>query len=284
MRRLQILHRTHYRFAGAVRLGPHRLLVRPREGPELRIESSLLETTPPATLRWLRDAHDNSVAIASFEQPATELIIRSGVVVQHYGETPLDFLVADAAVNYPFRYDADTAALLRPYLLDLKTSAERESLWQWVGGFWRYGDQMQTFSLLERLCLGIKQTFRYQMREEPGVQTASETLQLGSGSCRDFAALFLEAVRSLHLAARFVSGYLHAQSAGGGATHAWVEVYLPGAGWKGFDPTLGEVVGSKHIPVAVARCPDAVSPVVGSFFGDPGASLEVEVRVSELQS
>src|SRR6202158_5355057 len=120
MRRLQIVHRTRYEFADTVRLGPHRLLLRPREGHEVHIESSRLETSPPATVHWLRDIHDNSVAIASFALPATQLIIDSEVVVQHFDEAPLDFVVAEEAVNYPFRYDADTAAWLRPLLAALQ--------------------------------------------------------------------------------------------------------------------------------------------------------------------
>jgi transglutaminase-like putative cysteine protease len=134
------------------------------------------------------------------------------------------------------------------------------------------------------LCIGINQSLTYKIREEPGVQSASETLQKGTGSCRDFANLFMEAARLLGLASRFVSGYLHApaSSQNYGATHAWAEVYLPGAGWKGFDPTIGEVVGSKHIAVAVARLPESVSPVTGAFFGPPNATLDVGVWVSEL--
>jgi transglutaminase-like putative cysteine protease len=282
MRRLQIVHRTRYEFPATVRLGPHRLLLRPREGAEVHIESSRLEISPPATVRWLRDIYDNSVAIASFALPATQLIIDSEVVVQHFDEAPLDFVVAEQAVNYPFRYDADTAAVLRPYLVDTQEPVEQEALRSWLGQRWRFGEQLQTYSLLQRLCLDIKQTLRYQAREYPGVQTAAETLARGTGSCRDFASLFMLAARSLGLAARFVSGYLDAPHTGSGATHAWAEVYLPGAGWKGFDPTLAEMVGSKHIAVAVARRPDVVSPVAGTFFGQPGASLYVDVAVNAL--
>jgi transglutaminase-like putative cysteine protease len=284
MRRLRIVHRTRYEFSESVRLGPHRLLLRPREGHELHIESSLLEISPIATVRWLRDINDNSVAIASFALPATQLIIDSEVVVQHFDEAPLDFVVADEAVNYPFRYDPDTAAVLRPYLVDAQEPVEQEALRSWLSQRWQFGEQVQTYTLLQRLCVDIKDTLEYQAREYPGVQTAAETLARGAGSCRDFASLFMFAARSLGLAARFVSGYLDAPHIGSGATHAWAEVYLPGAGWKGFDPTLGEMVGSKHIAVAVARRPDVVSPVAGTFFGQPGASLFVDVAVTALDN
>jgi transglutaminase-like putative cysteine protease len=283
MRRLQIIHRTYYNFSGTVQLAPHRLLLRPREGHELHIESSSLRTSPPSTVHWLRDAYDNSVGIAHFDLATTQLVITSEVIVQHYDEAPLDFTVAEHAVNYPFNYEDDTHAVLLPFTC-LQASTDALALRAWIERFWRRGEPIQTYTLLQRLCKAIQETFRYQMREEPGVQPAGETLQRGSGSCRDFANLFMEATRSLGLAARFVSGYLHApmSSSNYGATHAWAEVYLPGAGWKGFDPTLGEVAGSKHIAVAVARSPEAVSPVAGSYFGAPGASLYVGVWVTEL--
>jgi transglutaminase-like putative cysteine protease len=282
MRRLQIVHRTRYEFPDTVRLGPHRLLLRPREGAEVHIESSRLEISPPAAVHWLRDIYDNSVAIARFALPATQLIIDSEVVVQHFDEAPLDFVVAEEAVNYPFRYDADTAAVLRPYLVDTQAPVEQEALRSWLGQRWRFGEQVQTYTLLQRLCLDIKQTLRYQAREYPGVQTVAETLARGAGSCRDFASLFMLAARCLGLAARFVSGYLNAPHIGSGATHAWAEVYLPGAGWKGFDPTSGEIAGSRHIAVAVARLPEVVSPVSGAYLGPAGADLAVGVWVSTL--
>lgn len=283
MRRLKIVHRTYYNFAGTVQLAPHRLLLRPREGHELHIESSTLETSPPAKLHWLRDPYDNAVAIADFDASATQLSILSEIIVQHYDERPLDFLVADHAVNYPFTYEADAHPILQPYM-QLQIPGDSDALHTWVERFWRRGEAIQTYTLLERLCKGINQSLSYQSREEPGVQTAAETLRRGTGSCRDFANLFMEATRLLGLASRFVSGYLHAPTSGWnfGATHAWAEVYLPGAGWKGFDPTIGEVVGTKHIAVAVARLPESVSPVTGSFFGPPGASLHVGVWVTEV--
>jgi len=284
MRRLEILHRTCYNFIEEVQLGPHRLLLRPREGADLRIETSQLDTVPPAAIHWLRDEYDNAVALATFEAKTTQLEIVSKVIVQHYNEAPLDFLMAESAVAYPFSYDADTALMLQPYTTrpgpddDLAIST-------WLNKWWRRGEAVQTFGLLARLCNGIHETLRYQAREQPGVQTAAQTLALGVGSCRDFANLFMGATRSLGLAARFVSGYLYAPSPDGqsGATHAWTEVYLPGAGWKGFDPTIGEVAGDEHIAVAVARLADIIPPVSGSYFGPGSADMVVGVWVTELR-
>ena len=145
---------------------------------------------------------------------------------------------------------------------------------------------METFVLLDRMNREIAGRFLYQMREEPGVQPPALTLASNSGSCRDFAALFMEACRFLGLASRFVSGHLFAPAtaAGNASTHAWAEVYPPGAGRIGFDPTSGEVAGNKHIAVAVARHPEAVPPVAGSYLGTPNQRpvLTVAVRVSAL--
>jgi transglutaminase-like putative cysteine protease len=283
MQRYKILHRTYYNFSAAVRLEPHALRLRPREGHELRIESSTLEITPPATLRWHRDVEDNSVAIATFDASANQLVIESEVIIQQYNQAPLDFLVADYATDYPFAYTPEDRVVLSPYM----NSAEHTAsglLTEWVANLWQAGERIQTYALLQRLSVHIHQTLSYRLREEPGVQTAAETLSYGTGSCRDFAYLFMEAARHLGLASRFVSGYLHAppSAVNFGATHAWAEVYLPGAGWKGFDPTIGEIVGTNHIAVAVARLPESVPPIAGSFVGIPGASLNVGVWVTEL--
>jgi transglutaminase-like putative cysteine protease len=283
MRRVKIVHRTYYNFSSPVQLGAHRMHLRPRAGHEMRIESSTLEISPPATVRWLRDVYDNSVAIATFDSTTAQLAILSEVIVQHYDERPLDFVVSDYAVQYPFAYESEDGANLQSFLVS-QASDGLSSLNEWIRQFWKPGDSMQTYTLLQNLNTGIHQAFRYQSREEPGVQSAAETLRTRSGSCRDFANLLMEAARSLGLAARFVSGYLNAPTSNWdlGATHAWAEVYLPGAGWKGFDPTIGELVSTKHIPVAVARWPESVPPVSGSFTGPPGATLQVGVWVSEL--
>jgi transglutaminase-like putative cysteine protease len=285
MQRYEILHRTYYNFSAAVQLGPHSLRLRPREGHELRVESASVRTTPPSSLRWSRDVEDNSVAVATFESPASQLLIESHVIVQQYNETPFDFLVADHAVSYPFAYAPEDAAVLSPYMTGAVRSAnDQATLASWVSAQLPAGEPIQTFALLQRLNTRIQQSLSYRVREEPGVQTPAETLALGTGSCRDWALLFIEAARGCGLAARFVSGYLNSppSSANYGATHAWAEVFLPGAGWKGFDPTTGLVAGSDHIAVAVARLPEAVPPVEGSFIGLPGSSLEVGVWVTPL--
>ncbi|MBC8210493.1 MAG: transglutaminase family protein [Gammaproteobacteria bacterium] len=283
MKRYKILHRTYYNFSAEVELKPHQLRLRPREGHELRIESSNLKITPSASLRWFRDVEDNSVAIASFDSPGRQLLIESEIIIQHFDQSPLDFLVADYAVDYPFFYQTEDSIVLIPYMQVVEQGASKQ-LAEWIANFWKSGEQIQTYSLLQRLAEHIEQTLRYQLREEPGVQSVQQTLKLGSGSCRDSAYLFMEAARQLGFAARFVSGYLNTppSSVNYGATHAWAEVFLPGAGWKGFDPTIGQVVGTNHIPIAVARLPESVPPVSGAYLGSASATLDVGVWVNEL--
>lgn len=283
MQRYRILHRTYYNFTGPVALEPHTLRLRPRENHELRIESSRLIITPAASLRWLRDVEGNSVAIASFASPASQLLIESEVIIQQFNENPFDFLVADYAMHYPFAYSNEDWLVLSPYM-HAPSAHENPLLTCWLAGLWQPGEKIQSFALLQRLCSHIHQTLHYQLREEPGVQGPEETLSRGTGSCRDFANLFMAASRNLEMAARFVSGYLHTEPSAFnyGSTHAWAEVYLPGAGWTGFDPTGGDLAGHGHFAVAVARSPEWVPPVSGSFIGLPGVDLDVGVWVTRL--
>lgn len=284
MQRLKILHRTYYNFSGAVQLGVHRLLLRPREGHDLQIESSRLDITPPASVRWTRDEYDNSVATATFDVTATQLAIVSEVIVHQYHDAPLDFYLDASAVNHPFIYDAESAVALRPYFGSMVGASHNPPLWNWLSQVHRIGQTIPTYELLQRLMLSIQRSFSYQVREAAGVRSSAETLSLGSGSCRDFAALFIESAHLLGIAARFVTGYLNTPTSqlDFGATHAWAEVYLPGAGWIGFDPTIGELASNKHVAVAVGRLPQALSPVTGSFFGAPGTNMDVGVWVTDV--
>lgn len=282
MQRYKIIHRTYYNYSTNVTLSLHSLLLRPREDYELRIESFSLNITPDASLLWHRDVEGNSVAIATFSNPVSQLLIESEVIIQQYNEFPLDFLVSDYALLYPFSYQNEEALLLSHYRA-LPDNETIRIVNKWIENFWHPGETIQTYTLLQQIAEHINRTLTYRVREEQGVQSAILTLGCGTGSCRDFAFLFMEAVRCMGLASRFVSGYLYAplMVAEIGSTHAWAEVYLPGAGWKGFDPTLGKIVGSDHIAVAVARLPEAVPPIAGSYIGKATSSLDVGVWVSQ---
>lgn len=287
MRHLQIQHTTTYEYSGPVTLQPHKLLLRPREGHDIRIESSRLEIFPACQIRWQRDVYGNSAGIVNFTEFSNFLSIFSELIIQHYEDQPLDFLVADHAVNFPFHYDPNERVDLSPYLLSIFFE-DHSLLGEWLRPFWNPGRVLETYVLLDSINKAIAQEFTYRMREEPGVRTPAETLVTKSGSCRDFATLFIEACRYLGLAARFVSGYLCSSNTlqEPGSTHAWSEVYLPGAGWKGFDSTSGQVTGNDHIAVAVHRHPQAVPPVCGTFtaMGQISSTMRVEVQVTEIQA
>ena len=284
MQRLRIVHVTEYEFAGPVTLEPHRLRVRPREGHDVHIESSRLAIFPAHSVQWQRDVFDNSVAIVRFTEPTDRLLIESEVVINHYEGAPLDFVVESYALNYPFHYQLDERADLLPYQLPAYPNCKK-LVGEWVTSFGFGPGPTETYAMLDRINRAISAGFAYSVREAEGVQPPTETLTARIGACRDYAALFVDACRHLGLAARFVSGYSHgpATEVGNAATHAWAEVYLPGAGWKGFDPSSGEVTGSHHIPVAVARHPEAVPPISGSFVGIPQRpALRVNVQVTAL--
>ena len=283
MQRLRIKHLTEYTFPAQVMLNQHKLLLRPREGHDVRIESSKLEITPAYNIKWQRDVFDNSLAIVNFLEQSNKLTIASEVVIQHYEQAPFDFMLESYAAQYPFTYALDEQADLAIFQ-QASFYNDQVTVNAWLQQQNLFG--MQTFSLLMHLNQNISQNFRYQMREEAGVQSPSQTLSQRSGSCRDYATLFIEACRCLGLASRFVSGYLHAPAteAGNATTHAWAEVYLPGTGWKGFDPTSGELTGNRHIAVAVARNPESVPPISGSFtgLGLMATTMIVNVQVNLL--
>lgn len=285
MRRLQIKHETIYEYAETVTLLPHKLLLRPREGRDIRIESAKLTLAPAHRLHWQRDMYDNAVAWATFTEPGKRLSIASHLILQHYDDQPLDFLVADYAVFYPFQYIPAERADLCAYVTPL-FAADRPLVDAWLRPFRPSGQAVETYVLLDWINRAIACDFTHRRREEPGVQTPAATLAKRAGSCRDFATLFIEACHCLGLAARFVSGYFYSPTLtpGQGATHAWSEVYLPGAGWKGFDSTSGQMVGNDHIALAVGRHPEAVPPVSGSFLASTHQwpVMRVAVEVAEI--
>ncbi len=260
-------------------------MLRPRESHTVRITASILDVSPLPAIRWQRDAYDNSVALLQFGTPTRALRIASVIDLESYEEAPLDFVVDDYAVSYPFAYAADDRGDLAP-LLSMRWPEQRGDVERWLSSIGLPRAGAETFELLDTLNRTIAADFRYLVRHTEGVQPPAQTLALRSGSCRDFATLFLEASHCLGLAARFISGYrVSPLGSPPGSTHAWVEVYVPGPGWKGFDPTAGELTGREHIAVAVARDPERVPAVSGSFRGgrDARPVMTVCVRVHERE-
>jgi transglutaminase-like putative cysteine protease len=278
---LRIHHKTTYRYHEKVRLGPHRLMLRPRESRDLRLVSSSVTVTPDAAVTWAHDVSGNAVATATFQTETDHLLIESIAELQ-LDATPWPvFDIAASAARYPFFYSRDDWIDLGALAVQ-QYPDPNERLRRWAQGFVR-GTTTDTLSLLKDLGYGLAEWIRYQSREDEGTQSPIETLDRGWGSCRDFAVLFVEAARSLGFGARIVSGYIYnpEREKDVGTTHAWAEVFVPGAGWITFDPTNRGVGGFNLIPVAVARDISQAMPVAGSFTGmtDAYRGMSVEVIV-----
>jgi len=290
---LTIRHTTEYTYRQPVSFGEHRIMMRPRESFDQRLINAQLDITPePSELRWLHDVFGNSVAIALFAERAKVLRVASEVQLDH---APLDHMqidVEDYARLFPFVYSSED-------MPDLLRSIERQHVDvarvvdKWARRFVRNDGATETLALLAEMATAIKQDFTYVARHEKGTQTPIETLEKHRGTCRDFAALMIEAVRALGFAARFVSGYVYNPSrgedrVGGGNTHAWARIFLPGSGWVEFDPTNGIIGNSGLIRVAVARDPYQALPLSGTWSGFPGSyidmDVEVDVRLTEPES
>lgn len=285
---LNVHHRTSYHYSQPVEFGEHRLMSRPRDSHDLRlIDTTLLIEPPPRALRWIHDVFGNSIAIVTFDRSADTLTFESTFRAQHYPVVSEEIAIEPYASRFPFSYSADDA-------LDLGRSKERvypdleHRIDHWVKDVLDHTHGGGTFETLVAMTSSIREQFQYVVREQEGVQSPLETLALRSGSCRDFAVFMMEAARGLGLGARFVSGYLYDERlvgaasgmVGTGATHAWLQVYLPGAGWVEFDPTNALVGGRNLIRVAVARDAAQAVPVVGSFNGPAGSFLSLSVNVT----
>lgn len=286
---LNVEHKTVYRYAQSVIFNEHRLMCRPRDSHDLRLIDTSLSISPAANVRWLHDVFGNSIAIASFNAPAAELTFISSFQAEHFPSEAQEIVVEDYASYLPFNYAAEDVS-------DLGRTRERHyadpdhRIDQWAKSFVMNSKAAGTLEVLTAITKAIQQQFTYARREEMGTQTPIETLESGSGSCRDFALFMMEAARSLGMAARFVSGYLYDENLvgagqgmiGGGSTHAWAQVFLPGAGWVEFDPTNALVGGRNLIRVAVARDASQAVPLAGSFTGAAGdyLGMTVDVKVS----
>lgn len=278
---LTVYHSTVYRYGAAVKLGEHRMMFRPRESHDLRLISTNLVITPtPARTRWLHDPFDNSVAVITFEGTTIELGFESTVALEHFESSMPEYSLEETARTYPFRYsDEDFPNLERA----LAHRYPAESVSRWALQFLDASATTDTMKVLRAMTHGVNEQFTYAGRVEKGVQTPEETLGKRRGSCRDFAVLMIEAAKSLGIASRFVSGYIYvpdsAGFAGGGATHAWMQAYLPGAGWIDFDPTNGIIGNRNLIRVATAWTHEHVLPLCGTYEGPAEACLGMEVIV-----
>lgn len=277
---LRIQHKTTYHYRRPVAFGPHQLMLRPRESRDLRLSAFDLAVTPEASVTWAHDVWGNAVATANFRTTGETVVIESTAAIELDAAAWPVFAIAASAIVYPFQYAADEWTDLGA-LTAQQYPDPGARLRNWGHGFVR-GASTDTLALLKDLSAGVADAVLYQSRDEEGTQSPTATLDRGWGSCRDFAVLFAEAARSLGFGARIVSGYLYAPDSGvlgAGATHAWAEVFLPGAGWITFDPTNRSVGGANLIPVAVVRDIRQAVPVAGSFIGSPDALVKLTVEV-----
>ena len=258
-------------------------MLRPRESHELRLVSSEITTWPPSTLSWAQDVFGNSIATAGFGLDSDTLVIESAATLELTSAPWPVFPIAASATRYPFSYSAEERTDLGA-LLGMQYPDSMGRVSSWAAGF-VLGNPTDTLALLKDLNAGVSATASYQAREDEGTQPPARTLDLGRGSCRDFAVLFVEAARALGFGSRIVSGYIFnpTQPFGAGTTHAWGEVFVPGAGWITFDPTNRKMGGFNLIPVAVARSLSQAMPVSGTFTGasDDQLALSVSVRVTQ---
>jgi transglutaminase-like putative cysteine protease len=284
-----ITHRTEYRFHRPVALGLHRLTFRPRDGHDMRVLATDLQVEPAAQrVDLVHDVYGNSVALVLPGGPADRLVITSSFTVEHLGSTPFERASGAESALMPPPYSAAERLALHPFLLPSHADPGHE-VRRWAEPFCTPGPGQPPDgprATIARMTQTIRERFTYTVRIEEGVQTPQQTLALGSGACRDFATLMIDALRHLGIAARFVSGYLHvpaqgAAHAGGGATHAWVQCFLPDSGWFAADPTNNLIGGSDLIRIAVARDAAEVSPLSGEWTGQPAdfAGMSVDVQV-----
>jgi transglutaminase-like putative cysteine protease len=281
---LTIRHVTTYHYKQPVAFGEHRMMLRPRDDDDQKVLEAEFKITPePSQLAWTQDIFGNHVATARFADRASELRFENTIRLD---QAPADFRAADIedfARSYPFAYAAEDRSDLARFIAPL---SRHPKLDRWVASFLREDGSADTRELLVGLTQTIKQTFRHLARHEKGTQDPIRTLKLGSGSCRDLAVLMIAALRSLGIAARFVSGYLNLayydDRGAGGNTHAWVQAYVPGPGWVDFDPSSGMVGNRNLVRVAVVCEPREAIPLHGTWIGTASDHLAMKVAVKVM--
>jgi len=300
-----IQHTTIYRYNQPVTFGLHRVMFRPRDSHDLRVLATDLQVSPDSIVRLIQDPHSNSVALVQPLGEATELkVVCSFTIEQVLPSADLLNELDPAAEFLPFAYSIEDRLDLEHYLRPHHPDPDGVLI-RWAHQFLHTGEPNGTREVLARMNAHIGKTLRYKARDEDGTQTPLETLKLGSGSCRDYALLMMEAARRLGVATRFVSGYLYdaaldkpaepdpnsdqpeaegvepGVTVGAGSTHAWLHAYLPGAGWVAYDPTNNLMGSSQLIRVGVARDPSLAPPIAGSWIGKADAyqGMTVTVRV-----
>jgi transglutaminase-like putative cysteine protease len=287
---LRIVHLSRYEYSQPVSFAPHALYLRPRETPRQRLHTCELTVSLPARRVPTGDAEGNALEWAYFEAgpSAARLEFRSDFLVETLDANPFDFFLKPSALTFPFAYDAAERYVLAPCLA-LPAGSDEAQLRAWLSAHLP-APPADTVSFLSALNSAVRASLSYSRRDEAGIHTPSETLARGGGSCRDYAVFFIALCRTLGLAARFVSGYLHEPPAADipnplpPAMHAWAEVYLPGAGWRALDPTRGIFCDDHFVPVAHAALAESVNPIQGNFYsaGPVASNLHTHLTIDSL--
>ncbi len=275
MQVLRVRHITRYRYARPVRFGEHRMMLRPREGPDQTLLVERLVITPtPVDLSYIQDPLGNWIGLARFEGAARELCFESEIEVAHKPSPP------------PLAVKGMPPRLIAPEPDPEVLAGDPEAaVVAWARGFLPHPTAKVGVEALVAVNRTLHADFAYRRRLEHGVQPPWRTLALRSGACRDLAMLLVATARALGLKARFVSGYVHcpevpgAPRAGAGHTHAWASVQTPGHGWLDFDPTSGAVGSHGMVPVAIADDPVEAVPLQGTYFGAAADFLGMDVEV-----
>lgn len=283
---LRIVHTTRYDYSQPVSFAPHALYLRPRETPRQRLHQFDLTLSPAARRVATTDPLDNALDWVFFDAntSTTRLEFRSDLMVETLDANPFDFFLKPSAIAFPFAYDGAERVALLPNLT-LRPETVPAELHAWLAQHLP-APPTETVPFLTALNTAVRANLRYSRRDEEGIQCASTTLSRGGGSCRDFAVFFIELCRTLGLAARFVSGYLHeppppdAPNPLPPTMHAWAEVYLPGAGWRGLDPTRGIFCDDAFVPVAHAAVAESVNPIQGTFYGPLGVTSRLSTLLT----
>jgi len=286
---MRIRHRTTYRYGTPVTFGEHRVMFRPRDAHDIDTLDARLIVEPAAEVRWIHDVHSNSVAIVQPREASDRLVVDCLVDLVHRGLANLELPLEPRALELPIAYDAEERQVLAPWLAPVEDDPGA-AVAAWAKGFVARTDDTRT--AIDAMLAEFREQFVYRARDEEGTQRAAETLATRAGTCRDYAWLMIEALRSIGIAGRFVTGYLYdpgldpgagadgAERTGAGATHAWVQVYLPGAGWVPYDPTNRLTGGTDLVLVGYARRPQDAVPLSGSWFGSADAYVGMSVEVT----
>ncbi len=277
---MRIKHETTYRYRSEVAFTPHRLVLRPREGHDIRVEEMRLEIHPGHGVEWSRDVFGNSIATVHLLAPASELRIVSQVILRQTPPFPLLAIRPTDLPPYPVEYSVEEEVVAAAYQTAI-FSEDLPAVRSWVKDAMDLSACHDAEGVVSALNQQLKKTITYARRAAKGVQTPAETLRKGTGSCRDVATLFLEALRALGFPARFASGYLdcRASEMGRASMHAWTEAYLPEVGWVGYDASLGEKTSDRHVVVGVSNHPRGVMPITGAYYGAQDQFVEMTVSV-----